>query len=60
MSIGCPRTGVGASCIERTFAWVDKFKRLLIRFERKDAYFKDWHFLVFFLINLHHILEPKV
>ena len=39
-------------CIERTFAWVHKFKRLLIRFERKDVYFKGWHFLAFFLINL--------
>ncbi len=47
-------------CIERTFAWVDKFKRLLIRFERKDAYFKGWHFLAFFLINLRHILATKV
>ena len=26
-------------CIERTFAWIDKFKRLLIRFERVDTYF---------------------
>ena len=24
---------------ERSFAWLDKFKRLLIRFEQKDAYF---------------------
>ena len=47
-------------CIERTFAWVDKFKRLLIRFERKDVYFKGWHFLAFFLINLRHVLTPKV
>ncbi len=45
--------------IERTFAWVDKFKRLLIRFERKDVYFKGWHFLAFFLINLRHVLTPK-
>lgn len=47
-------------CIERTFAWVDKFKRLLIRFERKAVYFKGWHFLAFFLINLRHVLTPKV
>lgn len=46
--------------IERTFAWVDKFKRLLIRFERKAVYFKGWHFLAFFLINLRHVLVPKV
>lgn len=47
-------------CIECTFAWSDKFKRLLIRFEHKDAYFKGWHFLALFLINLRHILAAKV
>lgn len=47
-------------CIERTFAWVDKFKRLLIRFERKDVYFKGWHFIAFALINLRHLIDPKV
>jgi transposase len=47
-------------CIERTFAWVDKFKRPLIRFERKVVYFKGWHFLAFSLINLRHVLTPKV
>jgi hypothetical protein len=47
-------------CIERTFAWVDKFKRLLIRFERKDVYFKGWHLLAFFLINMRHRLQAKV
>ena len=28
---------------ERTLAWIDKFKALLIRFERKDAYFLGFH-----------------
>jgi transposase len=41
---------------ERSFAWVDKFKRLLIRFERKDAYFLGGHHIVFAMINLRHIL----
>lgn len=41
---------------ERTFAWVDKFKRLLIRFERKDAYFLAGHYLAFAMINLRHQL----
>jgi transposase len=30
---------------ERTFAWVDKFKTLLIRFERKAAYCLGFHHL---------------
>ena len=44
-------------CIERTFAWVDKFKRLLIRFERIDDYFLGFHFIAFTLINLRDILK---
>jgi hypothetical protein len=39
---------------ERTFAWVDKFKRLLIRLEREDLYFLGGHFIAFALINLRH------
>ena len=41
---------------ERSFAWVDKFKRLLIRFERKDVYWLGGHFIAFAMINLRHIL----
>ena len=41
---------------ERTFAWIDKFKRLLIRFERKAAYFLGGHYIAFTMINLRHIL----
>lgn len=41
---------------ERTFAWVDKFKRLLIRFERKDVYFLGLHCLAFAMINLRHLI----
>lgn len=41
---------------ERSFAWVDKFKRLLIRFERKDAYFLGAHHIAFTMINLRHRL----
>ena len=37
---------------ERTFAWIDKFKTLLIRFERKAAYCFGFHLLAFTLINL--------
>jgi len=46
-------------CAERTFAWIDKFKRLLIRFERYDACFLGAHYLAFTMINLRHILDEK-
>jgi transposase len=39
---------------ERTFAWVDKFKRLLVRFERYDACFLGAHYIAFTMINLRH------
>ena len=42
---------------ERTFAWIDKFKRLLIRFERKSVNWMGFHLLAYMLINLRGILE---
>ena len=42
---------------ERTFAWIDKFKRLLIRFERKKVYSLGFHLLAYTLINLRHVLQ---
>jgi transposase len=42
---------------ERSFAWVDKFKSFLIRFERKDAYFLGAHAIAFAMINLRHIVS---
>ena len=50
----------GRFSAERTFAWVDKFKRLLIRFERYDACFLGAHYLAFALINLRHRLAAEV
>jgi transposase len=47
-------------CAERTFAWIDKFKRLLIRFERYDACFLGAHYLAFALINLRNVLVENV
>jgi transposase len=44
---------------ERTFAWIDKFKRLLIRFERYDACFLGAHYIAFTMINLRYILDEK-
>ena len=41
---------------ERTFAWIDVFKTLLIRFERKAIYCLGFHHLGFALINLRDTL----
>lgn len=42
--------------VERSFAWLDKFKRLLIRFEQKDSYFLGGHHIAFAMVNLRHVL----
>lgn len=44
---------------ERSFAWIDKFCALLIRFDRKDAYFLGAHHIAFALINLRHLFAAK-
>jgi len=41
---------------ERSFAWIDKFRALLLRFDRLDVYFLGAHFIAFAMINLRHIL----
>lgn len=41
---------------ERSFAWIDKFGALLIRFDRKDAYFMGGHYIAYTMINLRHVL----
>jgi hypothetical protein len=38
--------------VERTFAWEDKFKRLLLRFETKPIHHLGFKLLAFTLINL--------
>jgi len=40
--------------IERIFAWEDKFKRLLIRFERISSHHYGMKYIAFALINLRH------
>jgi transposase len=37
---------------ERTFAWIDNFKTLLIRFDKLDKNWLNWHYIAFFLILL--------
>jgi hypothetical protein len=44
---------------ERTFAWIDQFRALLVRFDRKAAHFMGAHFIVYTLINLRHLLADE-
>jgi hypothetical protein len=39
-------------CVERTFAWEDKFKRLLLRFERLPQRHYGMKLMAYTLINL--------
>ena len=43
---------------ERSFAWIDKFRGLLVRFDREDANFLGGHHIAFAMINLRHVLAP--
>ena len=40
---------------ERTFAWIDKFRALRLRDDRKDSHFLGGHHIAFALINLRHL-----
>jgi len=42
-------------CSERTFAWIDKFRALRLRDDRKDVNFLGGHHIAFALINLRHL-----
>lgn len=44
--------------IERLFAWEDKFKRLLLRFERKSENHFGMKLIAFAMINLRHFCNP--
>lgn len=37
--------------IERTFAWLDNFRTLAVRYERKSLFWFSFHLLAFTLIN---------
>lgn len=43
---------------ERSFAWIDKFRGLLVRFDKKDANLLGGHHIAFTMINLRHVLAP--
>lgn len=45
---------------ERSFAWVDKFKRALIRFERLDILFLAVNMIAFAMVNIRFLVNEKV
>lgn len=45
---------------ERCFAWIDKYRALLIRYDRKDCHFLGGHYIAFAMINLRHLFAAKV
>ena len=47
----------GRFVCERTFAWVDKFKALLVRFDKKDVCFLGAYFIAFAMVNLRHVIQ---
>jgi len=42
---------------ERSFAWIDKFRALILRFDRCKIYFLGAHYIAFAMINLRHLLQ---
>ena len=44
---------------ERTFAWIDKFRALLLRFEQRDVYYLGGHYIAFAMINLRHLIAAQ-
>lgn len=43
--------------IERTFAWEDKFRRLIVRYERLDSLFLAFKMIAFILITLKDLIH---
>jgi hypothetical protein len=43
---------------ERSFAWIDKFRALLIRYDRRGIYFLPAHYIAFAMINLRNVTNP--
>ena len=52
--VQCRHPFVTAACVERTFSWEDKFKRLLLRFEFKQQRHYGMKLMAYTLINLRH------
>jgi hypothetical protein len=46
--------------IERSFAWEDKYRKLVIRYERLEATFKGFRYLAASLVNFRSVFGGKV
>lgn len=44
--------------VERVFAWEDKFKRLLLRFEKISLHHSGMKLIAYTMINLRHFCTP--
>jgi hypothetical protein len=44
---------------ERSFAWIDKFRALLLRFDRLDVHYLGGHHIAFAMINLRHVIAAQ-
>jgi transposase len=47
-------------CSERSFTWIDKFRALLVCFDRRACYFMGSHFIAFTMINLRNVLSIEL
>ena len=45
--------------IERVFGWEDKFRRLLLRFERLSRLYCEFKTLAYTMINLRHFCQRQ-
>lgn len=46
--------------IERSFAWEDKYRKLVVRYERLEATFKGFRYLAASLMNFRSVFGEKV
>lgn len=46
--------------VERSFAWEDKYRKLVIRYERLEATFNGFRYLAATMINFRSVLGRKV
>ena len=44
---------------ERSFAWIDKFRALVMRYDRREAYFLAGHHIAYAMINLRHVIASQ-
>ena len=45
--------------VERTFAWEDKYRRLVVRYEKKQQIAHGWRLLAASLVNFRKCFSPE-